>query len=232
MHPGQHRDRAPCIHRHHERRGEIQSKVHLAARDRVRLPSGCLGHDIADLGETLCTQQLLGDILGRDADAPDLCKADAGRFRRRLCGERLLDPNEARGAGCRKAGQEAPAALDDLHVHVSPREKWDQVFNSRFSSSRKRQSVPSAMICLRARFDHARLLHAQRVEAQRGFGIVFPPAVVPGVLQRLQRDSHSYGTKSRSTSCRASIAGSDAQRSAPLRMARRTRLVATGYLFT
>ena len=35
-------------------------------------------------------------------------------------GERLLNPNEARGAGCRKAGQEVPAALEDLHVHVSP----------------------------------------------------------------------------------------------------------------
>ena len=86
--PGQHRDRAACIHRHHKRRGEIQSKVHLAARDRVRLPRGCLSHDIVDLGEALCVQQLLGDILRRDANALDLCKADAGRFRRRLGGER------------------------------------------------------------------------------------------------------------------------------------------------
>ena len=73
-------------------------------------------------------------------------------------GERWSSPAAARpwpmwgrqarpAAPAARTGQETAAILDDLHV-TSPSSKTirDQVFSSRFSSLRKRQSVPSAMI--------------------------------------------------------------------------------------
>ena len=115
MNTGQDFDGITGIHRDDERSGEVQAEVRLPAADQLRLDPTGFRHDVADLGKAFRAQQLLGDILGRDADAPDLCKADASRFGRWLRGKRLLDPNEARGAGCRKAGQEATAILNDLH---------------------------------------------------------------------------------------------------------------------
>ena len=60
------------------------------------------------------------------------------------------------------------------------------VFNSRFSSLRKRQSVPSAMIFCGVRPDHAGLLKPQRVKPDRVFRIVVTPLVVRHVGHRLQ----------------------------------------------
>ena len=60
-------------------------------------------------------------------------------------------------------------------------------FSSRLSSLRKRQSVPSARSCVRARLDHADLVEAQRVEAHRVLGIELAPAVVGQLRQRLER---------------------------------------------
>ena len=60
-------------------------------------------------------------------------------------------------------------------------------FSSRLSSLRKRQSVPSAMSCVGAGVDHAGLVQAQRVEAQRVLRVVLAPAVVGQLRQRLER---------------------------------------------
>ena len=66
-------------------------------------------------------------------------------------------------------------------------------FSSRLSSFRKRQSVPSAMILLRARLDHAHLVQPQRVEAQRVLGVELAPAGVRQLVQRLEREVVALG---------------------------------------
>jgi hypothetical protein len=53
---------------------------------------------IADIGEPLGLQQLLGDVLGRIADPGDLYKAHRCGFKRSLCGARCRRAGEARGS--------------------------------------------------------------------------------------------------------------------------------------
>ena len=66
-------------------------------------------------------------------------------------------------------------------------------FSSRLSSFRKRQSVPSAMIFCGLALDHAQLVQPQRIEADRVFGVVFPPGAVGVLGQRLQRIVIAFG---------------------------------------
>ena len=122
------------------------------------------------------------------------------------------------------AGQEMAATLDDLHakppLFIPGRQPASQAhaFSSRLSSFRKRQSVPSAMILLRARLDHADLVQAQRVEAHRVLGVVLAPLVVGDLVQRLEGIVVAACVKPPSTSCRATRSGSATQRSAALRI--------------
>src|SRR6266478_6416619 len=84
---------------------------------------------------------------------------------------------------------------------------------------------------LRARLDEARFVQTQGIESDRVLGVVFPPFVVRQPAERLQRVIVSF-VKPPSTSSRAARAGSVAHKSAALRMARVTRLVAIGYFRT
>src|SRR5215831_11885307 len=84
---------------------------------------------------------------------------------------------------------------------------------------------------LRRRLDQADFMEAQRIEAERFLGIVFPPSIVGNIVERLQRAVVVRG-ETRSTSRRAASAGWLAHRSAAFRIARIARLVATGWLRT
>jgi hypothetical protein len=55
------------------------------------------------------------------------------------------------------------------------------------SSFKKRQSVPSARISFGVEENHAHLVQPKRVEPQGVLGVVFAPAVVGDLVQRLQR---------------------------------------------
>ena len=94
------------VHRDEQRRDEVGAEVDLAARDLARLLGPGLGRHVADVGEALGAQQVLGEVLRRDADARDLAQADRGRLRRRLVGERAAAAKHARGAGGRQPGEE------------------------------------------------------------------------------------------------------------------------------
>src|SRR5438128_10921428 len=60
---------------------EIQAEIRIPASDLYRQVEGWPLIDIADLGKTLRTQQLLGDVLRGDADAGILQDAHGGGFR-------------------------------------------------------------------------------------------------------------------------------------------------------
>jgi hypothetical protein len=97
-HPGQHGDRFAAIDRGGKGRRVIQTEIDLAAPNRLRQPARrCL--DIADIGETLGTQQLLGEVLGGYTDVSDLGEADGRCFEGPLGGERWRRAEQAYGAG-------------------------------------------------------------------------------------------------------------------------------------
>ena len=73
VHAGDDRDLFAGLDRDEQRRREVQREVDLAAGDQFRLPGAGVGHHVADVGEAFLLQQLLGDVLGRDADAAALC---------------------------------------------------------------------------------------------------------------------------------------------------------------
>ena len=81
---GQQDDRFTGVDCGDEIRGITQAEIHLALRDRLGRGSP-RGIDIADLGKTLCPQQLLGDVFRGVAEAA-LRKADGRRFERSLRG--------------------------------------------------------------------------------------------------------------------------------------------------
>jgi hypothetical protein len=60
----------------------------------------------ADIGKPFRAQQVVGDVLRRDADSGGLGKADCGGFRRALVSKRAPHAKDARGRGHRRAGQE------------------------------------------------------------------------------------------------------------------------------
>ena len=100
MHAGNHRYGRPAIDPDGERRCISHGEISVAAHNRG--DRGSARSDpthIADVGEALGLQQLLGDVLGRIADAGDLHKAHFGGFEWPLCGECHRRADEARGAG-------------------------------------------------------------------------------------------------------------------------------------
>jgi hypothetical protein len=88
----------------------VQAEIHLAARDADMLGRRRHRH-VTDIGEAFRAQQLLGDVLGRDADAGDLGEADRGRLRRRFSGGRSRGTDQARDAGRGDGSHEAASAL-------------------------------------------------------------------------------------------------------------------------
>jgi hypothetical protein len=98
MHARQDRDRVASIDRDDEGCREVQTEVNLAAGD-GRVLDGRGQLDITDVGEALCGQQLLGEVLRRNADARDLGEPDRGGLGRGFVGERCPGAQDARGAG-------------------------------------------------------------------------------------------------------------------------------------
>src|SRR6266540_3223415 len=84
VYTGDDRDLLAGIDRDEKGRREVQSEVDLAARERFRLPDARIGLHIADIGKTLRPQQLLGDVLRRNANAATPGEPDGGCFRRRF----------------------------------------------------------------------------------------------------------------------------------------------------
>ena len=78
-------------------REEIR-KIELALQKRAYLLAP-RGLDIADIGESLCSQQLLGHIFGSDADAAVIHKSHGRRFEGPL-------------RRCRRATRPAPPAIE------------------------------------------------------------------------------------------------------------------------
>ena len=68
MHTRQHRDRHAGIEATNGPWREHQTKVDLAALERLRKRRTVLYEDIADVGEAFRAQQVLGDVKGRDAE--------------------------------------------------------------------------------------------------------------------------------------------------------------------
>ena len=153
MHAGDHLDRRARIEGNDESRREIDGEVDLATRQHLGLgQSGLRGYE-AEIRKPLCPDQVLGDVLRSNADAGPGRKAGGRGFERRVLRRR----DARRLARLAAAKADAPARkrrrfCDDLHggasfsmLGVAQR---DRVTSSTRASvrSRKRQSVPSAMI--------------------------------------------------------------------------------------
>ena len=131
--------------------GEADAEVELATGDHLRRAEAAGGLHVLDVREALRAQERLGHVERREADRGRERQADRGRLRRPLGGERRRAPRTP-AAPAAKAGQEIAAILTDLH-RKPPLFKYRagrcarglaHAFSSRLSSSRKRQSVPSA----------------------------------------------------------------------------------------
>jgi hypothetical protein len=94
MDAGQHDDRSAGIDLRDISAGEEIGKIDLAAQKRVYLLAA-RGLDIPDVGEALRSQQLLGHIFGRDADAAVVHQSHGRRFERL---RRCRPADEAGGA--------------------------------------------------------------------------------------------------------------------------------------
>src|SRR5262249_27791900 len=133
MYPGQQSDRVAGVDLLEKIRSVRLSKIGFAEWQDARW---CI--DVADVGKTLGSEQFLRHVLGSQTDPRDLRQAHGRRFEGSLGGERWGPAKDTRGAGHRQRGQKPPSCV---HHRKPP-----QAFNSRLSSFKKRQSVPSAMI--------------------------------------------------------------------------------------
>ena len=94
MHAGQNRQRFAGIDRRDKSGRTVQAEVDLAGGDFPQSNRGSI--DIADIGETLCAQQSLGDVLRGDADTA-VRQPHRGRFEKPVRGEGLLPFDEVGG---------------------------------------------------------------------------------------------------------------------------------------
>ena len=99
MHAAQSRERSAAIDRLDERRRERQREIRFAVSNLLREFEGWPRIDIADIGKSLRAQQLLGNVLRRDADAGDLHNTARGRFQRSFRGQHARRADKAGGAG-------------------------------------------------------------------------------------------------------------------------------------
>ena len=236
MHTRQHRDRHAGIQAKDDPCREEEAEIELAAPDICVEGARLRGH-VADIGEPLRAQQVLGDVPGRDADG--------GSRRSRIVvvsggpssASVLRAPRTPAAPAADSAGQEIAADLHDLHqkspVCISSEPPGEShglshAFSSRLSSFRKRQSVPSAMSAFGLDLIMPTSWRRSAIEAQR---------VPPGRTRATARRA------ARSASERVVVALSepaiDQLLRGPLRLggadvvgfekARRTRLVATGW---
>ena len=99
MNAAQSLERYSGIHGNDERTREIEPEIRLVLRDQCC--RGCLLTHwyVTEVGETLATQQPLGDVLRRDAAATREIREAGGRcFGWRLSPRRCRGADEARGA--------------------------------------------------------------------------------------------------------------------------------------
>ena len=125
------------LDRHDQVRREGQIEIRLTGTESLQSirhpPHVGTAVSVLNIGEALGAQQLLRQPLGRLADPAGLGQADPGRLERRI-GRRPAGPgaHDPGGADRGQPAQERPPS--------------DHPFSSFFSSLRKRQSVPWAMI--------------------------------------------------------------------------------------
>lgn len=87
--PGQDDDRIAGVHAEDARADEVHANVGLAHRQRLRARAPARLPHVLHVGEAFPPQEILGDVLGRPADARDADEADAHCLRWRL-GSALL----------------------------------------------------------------------------------------------------------------------------------------------
>ena len=109
MYTGNHRYRCSGVDPDGKWRCKGHGEIGAAVRDRIdRWGSRRDRTHIAEIGEPFGTQQLLGHVLWRIADAGDLYKAHGRGFKWSLCGARCRRADEAGGSGQGERGQKLP----------------------------------------------------------------------------------------------------------------------------
>ena len=98
MDAGQHDDRTAGLDELDTPGRDEVGKIELAAQKRVVLPAS-RRLDIADIGEALRPQQLLGHVFGCNADAVVVRQSDGRRFESVLSGQRSRQTEQVRRAG-------------------------------------------------------------------------------------------------------------------------------------
>jgi hypothetical protein len=112
------RDRHAGIDRHEILRRKGRREVLFAASELACHPLKGDLHE-ADIGEALGPQELLGDELGRDADAGILRQPDAGGLQLAFLRKRAAAAQQARDARRSERGKKPTTGLRDVH-HSSP----------------------------------------------------------------------------------------------------------------
>jgi hypothetical protein len=118
MHPRQQSDRRAAIDRDGEGRGEADREIGVTGGDRRGRGKACWRRQahVADIGETLGPQQLIGDILRGNANARAVGENTyGGRFGRAFHGQRLRCADECYGARQRHSGEEMASAQHHRH---------------------------------------------------------------------------------------------------------------------
>jgi hypothetical protein len=121
MHGAEGGYRQPAIERGDEHGGEIRAEIDFAAGDRLGCVDGRRGvSDVADIGKALGPQQLIGDVLGGDADTGNLREAHGGRFEHPLGCWCRRSAQQDRATCRRHCGQKAAAGLHHRHRKPPP----------------------------------------------------------------------------------------------------------------
>ena len=176
---------SPAIDRGNEIR-RISSTGNRPCRCATRSVTPEPRFDIADIGEAVRAQQLFGEILRRDAD-------ERRSFRGARRWFRAAPPRRAlAGAAARPTAPASDAVVREAAAGLHHRHRKPPLL----AASRLQlafelvQEPPVGAVgddLLRARLDHADLVQAQGIEADRVLGVVLPPYVVGDLVQGLQR---------------------------------------------
>src|SRR5215831_15239482 len=114
MFASQDRDRFAGIDRGDKWWREVRREVDLAASGRKGGRRSGHGFHIANIRKALSAQQLVGDIVGRNADAGAFHKADGRRFQPAVLSARTRLADEPGCAGRRDRSKEA-ASIQGIH---------------------------------------------------------------------------------------------------------------------
>ena len=160
-----------------------------------------------------------------------IAKPDRGHFRRRLVGERSPAPRTpaapANDALARKSRRHWMICIEASSVQSEARAPDCSCLQLALELVEEAPVGALGDELVGGGRDHPRLVQPERIEPQRVLGVVLAPAVVREVRQRLKRVIIPRGESPIDQTSRGP-SGSAAQKSTALRMARNTRLVATG----